>query len=344
MKEENLQQMIQPLLEWYNTHKRNLPWRKNKNPYAIWISEIMLQQTRIETVKSYYARFMQELPTIHDLANIEEEKLLKLWEGLGYYNRAKNLQKAAKLIEEKYEGKMPNTYQELITLPGIGEYTAGAIASISFNEKVPAVDGNVLRVISRVLGKKQDILLLETKKEVTKLLTKYMPNQAGNFNEALMELGELICIPNGEPNCLKCPLQQFCIAYQNNLTNEIPVRVKKVKRKIEQKTVLLLMDSFEKIAIQKRMKKGVLSGMYELPNIEGKLSAREVIQFVQKEKCCIQKIRFLGEFKHIFTHLEWQMYGYQIDIEKCNLPYLWVSKKELEEKYALPTAFKQFLK
>ena len=320
MKEENLQQMIQPLLEWYNTHKRNLPWRKNKNPYEIWISEIMLQQTRIETVKSYYARFMQELPTIHDLANIEEEKLLKLWEGLGYYNRAKNLQKAAKLIEEKYEGKMPNTYQELITLPGIGEYTAGAIASISFNEKVPAVDGNVLRVISRVLGKKQDILLLETKKEVTKLLTKYMPNQAGNFNEALMELGELICIPNGEPNCLKCPLQQFCIAYQNNLTNEIPVRVKKVKRKIEQKTVLLLMDSFEKIAIQKRMKKGVLSGMYELPNIEGKLSAREVIQFVQKEKCCIQKIRFLGEFKHIFTHLEWQMYGYQIDKEKCKLP------------------------
>ena len=327
----------------------------------------MLQQTRIETVKSYYARFMQELPTIHDLANIEEEKLLKLWEGLGYYNRAKNLQKAAKLIEEKYEGKMPNTYQELITLPGIGEYTAGAIASISFNEKVPAVDGNVLRVISRVLGKKQDILLLETKKEVTKLLTKYMPNQEdrpGDFNQALMDLGSSICIPNGEPNCLKCPLQQFCIAYQNNLTNEIPVRVKKVKRKIEQKTVLLLMDSFEKIAIQKRMKKGVLllmdsfekiaiqkrmkkgvlSGMYELPNIEGKLSAREVIQFVQKEKCCIQKIRFLGEFKHIFTHLEWQMYGYQIDIEKCNLPYLWVSKKELEEKYALPTAFKQFLK
>lgn len=344
MKEENLELIIKPLLEWYNTHKRNLPWRKNKNLYEVWISEIMLQQTRIEAVKSHYARFMQELPTIHDLANIEEEKLLKLWEGLGYYNRAKNLQKAAKLIEEKYEGKMPNTYQELITLPGIGEYTAGAIASISFNEKVPAVDGNVLRVISRVLGKKQDILLPKTKKEVTKLLTKYMPNQAGDFNEALMELGELICIPNGEPNCLKCPLQQFCIAYQNNLTNAIPVRIKKVKRKIEEKTVLLLMDSFEKIAIQKRMKKGVLSGMYELPNIEGKLSEREVIQFLQKEKCCIQKIRFLGEFKHIFTHLEWQMYGYQIDIEKCNLPYLWVSTKELEEKYALPTAFKQFLK
>ena len=344
MKEENLEQIIKPLLKWYDTHKRNLPWRKNKNPYEIWISEIMLQQTRIEAVKSYYARFMQKLPTIHDLANIEEEKLLKLWEGLGYYNRAKNLQKAAKLIEEKYNGKMPSTYQKLITLPGIGEYTAGAIASISFNEKVPAVDGNVLRVISRVLAKKQDILLPETKKEVTKLLTKYMPNQAGNFNEALMELGELICIPNGEPNCLKCPLKQFCIAYQNNLTNEIPVRIKKVKRKIEEKTVLLLMDPFEKIAIQKRMKKGVLSGMYELPNIEGKLSQKELIQFLQKEKCYIKEIKFLGEFKHVFTHIEWQMYGYQVNIKECNLPYLWVSTKELEEKYALPTAFKQFLK
>jgi A/G-specific adenine glycosylase len=343
MKEENLQQMIQPLLKWYNNHKRDLPWRKNKNPYEIWISEIMLQQTRIEAVKSYYARFIQELPTIHDLANIEEEKLLKLWEGLGYYNRAKNLQKAAKLIEEKYEGKIPKTYQELITLPGIGEYTAGAIASISFNEKVPAVDGNVLRVISRVLGMKQDILLQDTKKKITKLLTKYMPSQAGNFNESLMELGELICIPNGEPNCLKCPLKQFCIAYQNNLTNEIPVRVKKVKRKIEEKTVLIFTDSFGKVAIQKRTKKGVLSGMYELPNIKGKLSIREVKQFLQKEKCRIQEIKFLGEFKHIFTHIEWKMYGYQVYIKECNLPYLWTSKEELEEKYALPTAFKQFL-
>ena len=344
MKEENLELIIKHLLEWYDAHKRNLPWRKNKNPYEIWISEIMLQQTRIEAVKSYYDRFMQELPTIHDLANIEEEKLLKLWEGLGYYNRAKNLQKAAKLIEEKYNEKMPNTYQELITLPGIGEYTAGAIASISFNERVPAVDGNVLRVISRVLGSKKDILLPETKKEITKLLTKYMPNQAGNFNESLMELGELICIPNGEPNCLICPLKQFCIAYQNNLTNEIPVRVKKVKRKIEEKTVLLLIDSFGKIAIQKRTKKGVLSGMYELPNIEGKLSQEELIQFLQKEKCYIKEIKFLGEFKHVFTHIEWQMYGYQVNIKECNLPYLWVSTKELEEKYALPTAFKQFLK
>ena len=272
MKKENLQPIVQPLLKWYNSYKRDLPWRKNKNPYKIWISEIMLQQTRIEAVKSYYARFMQELPTIHDLAKIEEEKLLKLWEGLGYYNRAKNLQKAAKIIEEKYDGKMPSTYQELITLPGIGEYTAGAIASISFNEKVPAVDGNVLRVISRVLGSKKDISLTETKKEITSLLTKYMPKQAGDFNESLMELGELICTPNGAPNCLKCPLKQFCISYQNNLTNQIPVRAKKVKRKIEEKTVLILIDSFGKIAIQKRMKKGVLSGMYELLNIDGKLS------------------------------------------------------------------------
>ena len=204
---KKLKEIVEPLLEWYQNNRRMLPWRENKNPYCIWISEIMLQQTRIEAVKRYYARFMEELPTVHDLANISEERLLKLWEGLGYYNRARNLQKAAKMIEDKYHGEMPNTYEELVKLPGIGEYTAGAIASIAYNERVPAVDGNVLRVLSRVLESRKDVLLPETKKEFTKQLKKLMLKQkrnfqAGDFNEALMELGEIICLPNGEPSSL----------------------------------------------------------------------------------------------------------------------------------------------
>ena len=207
-----LKQIVEPLIKWYGQEGRKLPWREGKNPYHIWISEIMLQQTKIEAVKKYYDRFIQELPTIQDLAKVEEDKLLKLWEGLGYYNRARNLKKAAIQIEEKFNGKMPKTYQDLITLAGIGEYTAGAISSIAFNQKVPAVDGNVLRVLSRVTKSKKDVLLPETKKEMTRKIQEILPKQAGTFNEAIMELGETICIPNGEPLCDRCPLVNICLA------------------------------------------------------------------------------------------------------------------------------------
>ena len=207
-----LKQIVEPLIKWYGQEGRKLPWREVKNPYHIWISEIMLQQTKIEAVKKYYDRFIQELPTIQDLAKVEEDKLLKLWEGLGYYNRARNLKKAAIQIEEKFNGKMPKTYQDLITLAGIGEYTAGAIISIVFNQKVPAVDGNVLRVVSRVTKSKKDVLLPETKKEMTRKIQEILPKQAGTFNEAIMELGETICIPNGEPLCDRCPLVNICLA------------------------------------------------------------------------------------------------------------------------------------
>ena len=315
--EEKLEEIVKPLLKWYEKNKRILPWRENKNPYAIWISEIMLQQTRIEAVKNYYARFMKELPTIQALATVEEEKLLKLWEGLGYYNRARNLQKAAKQIEEKYKGKMPTTYSKLITLPGIGEYTAGAIASIAYNEKVPAVDGNVLRVVSRVIASTKDVLLPETKKEITMFLKNIMPEgQARNFNEALMELGELVCLPNGKPECKSCPLKEICQAYQRKLIEEIPVRQKKVKRKKEQKTVLILVNEKEKIALQKRNQKGVLKGMYELPNIQGLKTEKEIEKVIKKWNIKIKNMEFLGEYKHIFTHIEWQMYGYKIEVEE----------------------------
>lgn len=191
---EWMEKMREPILNWYQENKRDLPWRKGKNPYFIWISEIMLQQTRIEAVFGYYDRFLKNLPTIQDLAQVDEEKLLKLWEGLGYYNRARNLKKAAQMIEEKYHGEMPKKFEELLELPGIGEYTAGAISSIAFNEPVPAVDGNVLRVLSRVLLSKKDVLEAKTKKEFTEKLRKIMPKQAGDFNEGLMELrGTNLC-------------------------------------------------------------------------------------------------------------------------------------------------------
>ena len=265
MKQE-LEQIVKSIVKWYQEQEKILPWKQDKEPYHIWISEIMLQQTRIEAVKKYYTRFMKELPTIQHLAKVSDEKLLKLWEGLGYYNRAKNLKKAAIQIEENYKGKMPTSYAELLNLSGIGEYTAGAIASISYQEKVPAVDGNVLRVVSRVLASKDDVLSPETKKRITKKLLEIMPDESGDFNEGLMELGEKICLPNTIPLCEKCPIQQFCIANKENLTNEIPVRIKKQKRKIEKRTVFIVKYKDE-IAIRKREKTGILANLYEFPNV-----------------------------------------------------------------------------
>lgn len=346
---EKLEEIAEPLIKWYQKNKRILLWRENKNPYCIWISEIMLQQTRIEAVKEYYKRFMQELPTIHDLANVSEEKLLKLWEGLGYYNRARNLQKAAKTIEKDYEGKMPTTYSELIKLSGIGEYTAGAVASIAYNEKIPAVDGNVLRVVSRLLASNKDILLPEVKKEVTEQLKEFMqkPNEdfsAGDFNEALMELGELICLPNGEPNCKQCPLQKSCIAYIKGLTQELPVRIKKTKRKEEEKTIFLFTSSDGKIAIKKRTEKGVLAGMYEFPNTNKKIENEDLKQVLNQWKLKATNIEYIGEYQHIFTHITWKMKAYKITVKRKNKEFIWVSKEQLESEYALPTAFKKILK
>ena len=263
---QKLQPIVEPIVKWYQKQEKLLPWKQDKEPYHIWVSEIMLQQTRIEAVKKYYTRFMKELPTIQDLAVVPEEKLLKLWEGLGYYSRAKNLKKSAIQIQENNHGKMPTSYVELLKLPGIGEYTAGAIASISYNEKVPAVDGNVLRVVSRVLASKEDVLLPETKKKITNKLLEIMPDEPGDFNEGLMELGEKICLPNTVPLCATCPIQEFCMVNKENLTNEIPVRAKKQKRKIENKTVFILKYKNE-IAIRKREKTGILANLYEFPNV-----------------------------------------------------------------------------
>ena len=341
--ENLLAQIVEPPSNWYISHKRTLPWREKEEPYHVWLSEIMLQQTRVEAVKKYYNRFIEVLPTIDDLARIEEEKLLKLWEGLGYYNRARNLKKAAQIIVEAYAGKMPTTYAQLCQLPGIGEYTAGAIASICFGEKVPAVDGNVLRVVARVTGSFQDVLLPETKKEVSKTLRKIMPDEPGVFNEALMELGEVICLPNTKPLCERCPLQSQCIAYQKDLTQQLPVRIKKQKRIIEEKTVFLLCYE-NQIAIQKREEKGLLANLYGFPNIEGKIIEEEISKVLENWGIQLETLQQKQNYKHIFTHRQWDMIGYLVTVKNKNIDFLWVERKELEKSYAIPTAFKTFEK
>lgn len=338
---ENLEEMVKPLCEWYQANKRSLPWRENKSPYYVWLSEVMLQQTRIEAVKKYYNRFIEVLPTIRDLANVEEEKLLKLWEGLGYYNRARNLKKAAQVIMEKYEGKMPTTYSELVKLPGIGEYTAGAIASICYKEKVPAVDGNVLRVLARITASKEDVLLPETKKKMTEQLKKVIPEEADIFNEALMELGEVICLPNTLPACSKCPICHICIANKKELTDQIPVRVKKQKRRKEEKTVFLLCYQ-DQVAIQKRSEKGILANMYEFPNVEGILEEKEIPEVLKDWDIVLDRLYQKQNYEHTFTHIKWEMIGYSVAVKSKNEKFLWVKRDELESIYAIPTAFKPF--
>lgn len=346
MKEkEQLKKITRPIVLWYQENKRMLPWREDKSAYAIWISEIMLQQTKIEAVKSYYARFMKEIPDIQTLANIPEERLLKLWEGLGYYNRARNLKKAAIQIQEEYLGKMPNTYENIVKLAGIGEYTAGAIASIAFKEKIPAVDGNVLRVLSRILASNKDVLLPATKKEMTAILQEIMPEEAGDFNEGLMELGETICIPKGTPFCEKCPVQDYCEARRLNLTEQIPVRIQKVKRKQKKKTVFFLIYQ-DKIAIQKRKNKGLLGGLYEFPNIDYWIKKSEIDSVLEgwnlEKKNA--KIEEFEEKNHIFSHVEWKMKPIMVEVKKANTDFIWVTEKEINTKYAMPTAFTKLIK
>lgn len=337
---KELELIVEPLLEWFQENKRDLPWRSDPTPYHVWISEIMLQQTRVEAVKDYYARFMERLPDISDLAHVSDDELMKLWQGLGYYNRARNLKKAAIIIEENNSGALPHTYQELLLLPGIGSYTAGAIASIAYQKKVPAVDGNVLRVITRVLGSDKNISKPATKKWLEDELIQILPDQVGDFNQALMELGALVCVPNGEPNCTDCPIQKYCFAYHHQLTSQIPVKEEKKKRRIEEKTVFLFY-SHGKIALLKRKKEGLLAGLFEFPNIEGILTSREVLGYLKDKGIDAIRIEELSHAKHIFSHVEWHMVGYKIVLDDIfeSSDYIWSTLEELQDKYAIPTAF-----
>ena len=342
--QSSLKQIVQPLVEWFENNKRELPRRQDRDPYHVWISEIMLQQTRIEAVIRYYARFMDALPDIKSLAAVDDDALMKLWEGLGYYSRARNLKKAAQKNVSDFGGRFPNTYADIITLPGIGEYTAGAIASICFDEAVPAVDGNVLRVITRVTADKANVLLPETKKRITAMLKEIMPPQSGAFNEGLMELGENVCLPNGAPACESCPIRQYCAAYRDGLTEEIPVRVKAIKRRSADKTVFLIRTADGRIAIEKRPDKGLLSGLYQLPNIDGYYSEKELYNILNGWNLRATQLSHLKDAKHVFTHIDWFMKGVSVTVKEPNDRFLWVTEDELKSAYPLPTAFQKIMK
>lgn len=345
---QHLKQINSPLISWYLSHARDLPWRKNPSPYQVWISEIMLQQTRVEAVKPYYQRFLNAFPDISSLAQAKEETLFKLWEGLGYYSRAKNLKAAAIKVQNEYQGSLPCSFKELLTLPGIGSYTAGAIASIAFHCPEPAVDGNVMRVISRVLASTEDIASLKAKKRIETCLKASMDREnPGIFNQALFETGALICLPKGSPKCRECPIYPFCEAGKKELWREIPVKSAKKPRKTEKKTVLVICKD-RQVAIRKRPNQGLLASLYEFPNIEGWISMEDSFQAaravgVAEEQ--IVSVEPLGETNHVFSHVEWKMIGYQIFLSG-ELPktYIWAEREEMEKKYPLPHAFLAYRK
>ena len=343
--ETSLEQIVMPLLSWYDGHARVLPWRENTAPYRVWVSEIMLQQTRVEAVKPYFARFMEHFPTVQALADCEEEELFKCWEGLGYYSRARNLKKAAEIIVSEYGGALPADHAALLSLPGIGSYTAGAIGSIAFGLPVPAVDGNVMRVLSRVAGSYEDILKQAVKKKmelaVEETLKTLKEGEAGDFNQALIETGAIVCVPNGAPLCgAPCPFYTVCEARKKDLTAEIPVKTPKKKRKIEEKTVLLV-ECGDKIAIRKRDDTGLLASLYEFPNLEGKLSEKEVLERLGGGASVEEK---LPEAKHIFSHVEWHMSGYLVRAGEEIPGMLFADRGELKEKYPIPNAFAVYRK
>ncbi len=345
----NIKRTVPALLSWYELHARSLPWRVEPIPYRVWISEIMLQQTRIEAVIPHYHEFLRRMPDLRSLAEIPETELLKCWEGLGYYSRARNLQKAAKTVLESGSEDLPQSYAELIKLPGIGEYTAGAIASIAFNECVPAVDGNVMRVLARLTGCDTDVLSPAGKKHFTKLASALIPETApGKFNQAVMELGETVCLPNTTPKCEKCPFSEVCVAHRKGITDELPVRKKLKARKIEPRTVFVLRTTKEptRILLHKRPDMGLLAGLYEFPNTDGALCAEMAKTFLESIGIKADAIYELPEAKHIFTHIEWHMSGFTACVGEIDPPagYCWVTKEELFDQYAVPSAFRAFLK
>ena len=331
------------LLEWYRRNRRPLPWRQDKDPYHVWLSEIMCQQTRVEAVKGYYARFLAALPDIRSLAECEENRLLKLWEGLGYYSRARNLQKAARQIMQNHGGVFPSEYEAVRALPGIGDYTAAAICSICFGYPAPVVDGNVLRVRARFLADYGDIRLPETKKRTREqLLPLYDGVDSGELNQALMELGALVCRPNGEPDCDACPLRDACRSRETQLWRELPFKSPSKPRKVEDKTVYLLRCE-GKYALRKRPETGLLAGLWELPNLPGTMEAQEALDAAADWGVHPAAVRQMTEREHIFTHITWKMRGYEIDCAALSPEFTWAEVSELRETYSLPTAFRQFL-
>ncbi|MDO4793969.1 MAG: A/G-specific adenine glycosylase [Filifactor alocis] len=369
------------LLEWYHRNKRSMPWRDDPTAYHVWISEIMLQQTRVDAVRNYYLRFIERLPDIQSLADVDDDELHKLWEGLGYYNRAKNLKKTAQLLIREYDGELPSTFDELLKLHGIGPYTAGAVASIAFRQAVPAVDGNVMRVISRLTGDVRDIMQQSTRKAMEEVVRDLIPpDEVHHFNQALMELGALVCIPNGSPKCTNCPVNNICYAYETGAQNTLPVKKEKKKRVIRHRSILVFVNEKNEFLIQKRGETGLLSGLWEFVSVEGEISTHDLKLLLKQKGLSFRSVTKIEDAKHIFSHIEWRMHGYlikasytgpftssadvvypyEIDLSKESLviresegsllpdlsfrpEQVWCNFDTMKKTYGIPTAFKAYL-
>ena len=348
-----MKETVRPLVEWFRENQRDLPWRKRMDAYRVWISEIMLQQTRVEAVKPYYERFLKELPDVKALAEVPEDRLLKLWEGLGYYNRARNLKEAACQIMEKYGGRFPETYEEIRGLKGIGNYTAGAVSSFVYGIRKPAVDGNVLRVVTRITADGSDIAKAGTRTKVEREVEEVIPAEAaGDFNQSLIELGAIVCVPNGEPKCGICPVSEICLAHARGRETEFPVKAKKKERRIEKRTILVFRDN-EKTAVRKRPDTGLLAGLYEFPGTEGHLKQSEAVRYAKSLGLMPIRIKKLGSAKHIFSHVEWHMVGYEVMVDELEKnmreqdaapgEIVFAELRELKEHYPMPSAFEAYM-
>ena len=342
-KKEILKSLPGRLLVWYRENARDLPWHRTRDPYAVWVSEIMLQQTRVETVLSYCERFLAQLPDLSSLASCPDDVLHKYWEGLGYYRRADNMKKAARVIMEKHGGIFPASYEDILSLPGIGPYTAGAISSICFDEKRPAVDGNVLRVLSRLTEDPSPIDRSATVRMwEQELLEIYPDTGSGAFTQSLMELGATVCLPNSMPVCAVCPMQDLCRAKKAASFSDFPVRGDRKPKKQEAFTVFLF-DHDGKTAVRKRKESGLLQGLWEFPNVPGILSEQEAVREAERMGVSVVAVERQLNRRHLFTHVTWQMRGYVV---RCadELPvFTWCTRSELEKTYAVPSAFRKLI-
>ena len=338
---EMISRLPDVLLPWFYENRRELPWRKDKEPYHIWLSEIMLQQTRVEAVKGYYLRFLNTLPDIASLASAEDDLLHKLWEGLGYYSRVRNLKKAAIVIQQEHGGVFPKSYDAVRKLPGIGDYTAGAVCSIAYDQKTPAVDGNVLRVFSRLTDDPTPIDTPAMKRKTAEALRNIYPEKAGDFTQALMELGATICGPNRKPDCENCPCRDFCMGCANQTAEHLPVKSPPKARKQVDMTVFIL-NCDGKYALEKRGNQGLLAGLWQFPNAQRHMDVPAALEYLKQNGICVQDILRQTERKHIFTHIEWNMRGMYLRVTGQAEPYVWLTEEEIASQAALPTAFRQF--
>ena len=335
----NLNVLPGRLIPWYNAHRRDLPWRSDREPYHVWLSEIMLQQTRVEAAKGYYRRFLEKLPTIEALASCDDGELHKLWEGLGYYSRVRNLKKAAQKIMSTHHGTFPIGYDAVRSLPGIGDYTAGAICSIAFGAPTPAVDGNVLRVLARLRSDGECVDLPAHKRRIRRELEEVYPSgdDAGVFTQALMELGATVCLPNGQPKCESCPLNDLC---GKNWAG-YPIRQAKRPRRLEEKTVFILRCA-DVYALCRRSDTGLLAGLWQFPDTAGYLEPEAALEHLKVLGLRPVDLVAMVQRHHIFTHIRWDMRGYYITVAEPEGGLVWMTGQQIRDQAALPTAYRQF--